>query len=172
MIKSTLVSEEQLKQRIKQMGEQIRADYENQEVVLVGVLKGAMLFLTDLARELDPQKTEIDFLQCSSYEGTKSTGKVKLELDISTNLDGKHVIIVEDLIETGTTLKFLKQHILAKNPESVKICALLDKQLVEHDIDYIGFNIPADFVIGYGLDYNEKYRNLKYIGIFDESTIK
>ena len=163
---STLVSEEEIKQRVIDLGKQISDEHQGEDLILLGVLKGCVIFLSDLCRQLSPLTTEIDLFRVTSYKGTESTGNVKLVTDFTVDVRGKHVILVEDIIDTGTTLNFLKEHILQKDPKSLKICTLLNKNKVEGiHIDYNGFDIPNEFVIGYGLDYDNKYRNLPYIGV-------
>lgn len=164
-----LISEKDIKEKIKELGQKIRADYAFKEIVLVGILRGSVFFLTDLARELDPSLTTIDFMQVNSYIGTESSGFVTVTLDTSENLNNKHVIIVEDVVDTGVTLDFLLDHIKSKDCASVKIATLLNKQKVSHiNIDYTGFFIPNKFVVGYGLDFDNKYRNLKFVGVLED----
>ena len=161
-----LISEKDIKEKVKELGQKIRADYAFKEVVLVGILKGSVFFLTDLARELDPALTTLDFMQVNSYIGTQSSGFINVTLDTSADLTDKHVILVEDIIDTGSTLDFLIDHMTAKNCASVKIATLLNKQKVDHiSIEYTGFFIPKEFVVGYGLDFEDKYRNLKFVGV-------
>jgi hypoxanthine phosphoribosyltransferase len=161
-----LLKEEEIQTRIKEMAEQIDKDYEGKEIFAICVLRGAAFFTADLTKNM---KTliEIDYLRTSSYEGTESTGKVKLNFDISESIKGKDVLIIEDIIDTGYTLKSLREHLLSKEPKSLKIAVLADKKerrIVDVPIDYVGFDIPNKFIVGYGFDYDNKYRNLKYIG--------
>ena len=162
-IKRVLVTREQIAKRVKELGEQISRDYEGEELTLVCTLRGAALFFADLAREIKGD-VEIDFIACSSYgAGTTSSGEVKMIKDLSSPIEGKNVIVIEDIIDTGTTLYYLKKLLEARNPKSLKICSFLDKpsrRKVEFEGDYIGFEIENEFVVGYGLDYNQKYRNL------------
>ncbi len=171
-IMETLVSEEQLRARVRELGQQISRDYCGQEVVLVSVLKGSVVFMADLMREIDLH-TEIDFMVVSSYgSGTVSTGAVKMLKDIYVNIEGKNVIIVEDILDTGKTLHYIRNLLLARRPSSIRICTLLDKperRAADIDADYSGFVVPDEFVVGYGLDYDERYRNLPFIGVLKPS---
>ena len=163
---NVLFSEDELQKRIKELAEKIDKDYLGKELVVIVVLKGAVFFATDLLRNLKTN-LEIEFLRASSYTGTESRGQVELKMDLDADIEGKDVLIIEDIIDTGNTLKFLKEYIKSKKPRSQKIAVLLDKKerrKVEVDIDYTGFVIPNKFVVGYGFDVDEKYRNLKYIG--------
>ena len=154
---------------MKDLAARINSDYSGSAITLVCALKGAMIFMADLARNIDAV-VDFDFVGTSSYgEGTTSTGRVRLTKDLDFDPAGKHILLVEDILDTGHTLTFLRQHILSKGPASFKTCCLLDKpeRRVVHDAmaDYIGFTIPDQFVIGYGLDYAQRYRNLPYIGV-------
>lgn len=164
-----LFSAQQIQNRVLELGRTIVADYPtNQPLVLIGVLRGALHFLSDLSRTLS-QPVEIDFISVSSYAGTRSTEKVTFNQDITIDIGGKNVLIVEDIIDTGRTLNALLQHFRPHNPLSLKTCALLDKpskREIPVPVDYWGFRILDQFVVGYGLDYNQAYRNLPYIGIF------
>lgn len=166
-----LISQEELQQRITDLGKQITRDYAGQELVLLGVLKGSFLFMADLARAIDlPVTTE--FLGLSSYSGgTESSGEVKVTLDLAHPIADKHLLVVEDIVDTGLTLAYILRMLSTRNPRSLKLCCLLDKpegRKVQIEADYVGFTIPKRFVVGYGLDYNEFYRNLPYIGVMDE----
>jgi hypoxanthine phosphoribosyltransferase len=167
-IERTLISEAQIKQRVRELADDISRDYEGKIPTLVSILKGGIIFLTDLMRDLTVLH-EIDFMSVSSYDsGMETTGVVRILADLSRNIEGKDVIIVEDIVDSGLTLDYIRHILLARHPKSLKICTLLDKKarrLVEVPIDYIGFEIPNEFVIGYGLDYQEKYRNLPYVAI-------
>lgn len=167
----TLFSEEQLRARIKELGAQIRREYGDEEILCLGVLKGSYLFLADLARELG-LNTKIDFVQVSSYgEEKSSSGIVQIRKDVDSNIEGRHVLIVEDIVDTGLTLKYLKDLLSVRHPASLKVCSLLTKpEAREHEalIDYVGFEIPNAFVVGYGLDYAERFRTLPYIAILRE----
>ncbi|MFT4111969.1 hypoxanthine phosphoribosyltransferase [Silvibacterium sp.] len=158
-----MFSEEQIRQRIIEIGKQIDADYEGKSVVLVGVLKGAAIFLSDLARAISVQCT-FDFVAVSSYgKGQRSSGAVKLIKDLDQPIEGKHIIVVEDILDTGLTLSYLHSLFKRHNPASLRIAALLDKpsrRLAQIEADYTGFQIPNHFVIGYGMDYAERFRNV------------
>ena len=164
-VESVLISEEELKQICKNLGEQITRDYEGKNLLVVSVLKGSVVFLADLLREI---KCHIDFLAVSSYSGTKTTGVVKFKKDLDIDPDGMDILIVEDILDSGITLSYLSSVLMGRNANSIKICTLLDKpanRKTDIKADYVGRVIPDAFVIGYGLDYDEKYRNLPYIGI-------
>jgi len=167
-IARVLISEEELHRRIKEMGRQIAAEYEGKDPVFIGVLKGVVVFFSDMIRAV-PIKSQIDLIAVSSYgAGTETSGNIVMKKDISLNLEGRHVINLEDIIDTGLTLKFTVEHISKMNPASLKVCTMLDKparRKVEIDADYVGFTIPNEFVVGCGLDYNDYYRNLPFIGV-------
>ena len=168
-VASVLVSEEQIHARVAEMGAQISADYAGRELTLVSVLKGSLPFMADLMRAISIP-VSIDLMEVSSYGGTatESSGLVRILKDLSSSIDGRDVMIVEDIIDTGLTLNYLIRYLRGKNPRSLHICTLLDKparRLVDIPIDYLGFTIPDQFVIGYGLDYGEHYRNLPFIGV-------
>ena len=165
----TLIDEKKIENRIKEVAKQIENDYSNEEIVIICILKGAAFFATDLAKRINLPVT-VDFMKVSIYEGTESTKKIDFKLDISTDISNKNVIIVEDIVDTGRTLTYLKDYLNSKNPKSLKICTMLDKkERREFDLnpEYVCFEIPDKFVIGYGLDYDEKYRNLPYIGYIE-----
>ncbi|MBO4694214.1 MAG: hypoxanthine phosphoribosyltransferase [Clostridia bacterium] len=167
-----LISEERLKQICKDLGRQISKDYEGKNLLLVSVLKGAVVFLSDLLREITCD-CRIDFMAVSSYSGTKTTGVVKFKKDLDINPDGCDILIVEDILDSGITLAYLKNILADRNAASIKICALLDKpENRRSDIvaDYVGEVIPDKFVVGYGLDYDEKYRNLPYVGVLSPAV--
>lgn len=163
-----LINEEILNKRIKQIAEEISNEYKDEEIVLVGILKGAVYFMVDLSKNIKNSSVILDFMKVSSYgDGTKSTGKVELKIDLSTNIENKNVIIVEDIIDSGYTLNYLYDYLKSKNPKTLKICVLLDKKERREKsikVDYTGFEIENKFVVGYGLDYADKYRNLPYVG--------
>ncbi len=165
-----LISEEKIAERVKELGKQISGDYEGKTVHLVCVLKGAYTFMADLARAMDVTVT-IDFLAVSSYnEGTSTSGEVRLTKDLDSGLEGLDVIIVEDIADTGLTLRYLYNMLQRRGPNSLKIAALLSKpsrREVDVPVDYVGFEIPDRFVVGYGLDVDQKYRNLPYIAVVD-----
>lgn len=161
-----IISEEQLKSRIAELGEQITNDYAGKSPLLVAVLKGASLFMADLARSIR-LPLEFDFMAVSSYgSATKTSGVVRIVKDLDIDLAGRDVIIVEDIVDSGLTLSFLRKNLMARNPASLEVCALTLKeglQRVDPDLKYTGFSIPPDFIVGYGLDVAEKFRNLPYI---------
>jgi hypoxanthine phosphoribosyltransferase len=163
----TLFTEEQIVSRLKEMAADIQRDYEGKDILLVGVLKGAVMVMADLARSLD-RHVEMDWMAVSSYgSGTKSSGVVRILKDLDTDLNDRHVLIVEDIIDTGLTLSWLITNLRSRGPASVEIATLLRKpeaQQMDVEVKYVGFDIPNAFVVGYGLDYNEKYRNLRCIG--------
>lgn len=167
-IERVLFSREAIQDACQRLGKQISSDYRDKRPVVVGVLKGAILFMVDLIKEMDI-KTEIDFLDVSSYHGgVASTGSITLNREIETAVAGRHVIIVEDIIDTGLTLQYMLDYLAKKQVASVKVCTLLDKpegRTVAAKADYVGFNVPNEFVVGYGLDYRELYRNLPYVGV-------
>lgn len=169
-----LISEEQIQERIKELGAQITKDYEDKKLLLVGILNGCVYFMTDLSREID-KLLQIDFMVVSSYGNSTSTsGVVKIIKDLNRSIEGFDVLIVEDIVDTGLTLSYIKDVLSARRPNSVKICTLVNKigrRKVDLDVDYVGFEIPDEFVIGYGLDYAEKYRNLKDILIIRPELI-
>lgn len=164
-----LITEEEITARTRELAEQIQQDYNGEEIVIICILKGAAFFATELAKRINSD-TIIDFMKVSSYEGTESTGKIDFTLDISEDITGKNVLIVEDIVDTGRTLAYVKKYLESKNPKSVKICTMLNKKerrVIELNPEYVCFDIPDKFVIGYGLDYDEKYRNLPYIGYLE-----
>ena len=166
---NVLINKAKLEKRIEEMGKQIQKDYEGKEIVFVGILKGSVMFMSELAKNIK-SNVELDFMDVSSYEGTESTKKVKINKDIRNSIEGKDVIIVEDIIDTGRTLTYVLEYLKQKNPNSIKIATMLSKpsrRVMELNVDYIGFAIEDKFVVGYGLDYNEKYRNLPYIGYIE-----
>ena len=167
-IESVLHSEEELKQKVRELGARITADYAGKKPVLISVLRGSYIFMADLSRAIDLPCT-IDFMSVSSYgAGTKSSGQVEIKKDLSESVEGKDLIIVEDILDSGNTLFYLIQVLKARKPASVRICTLLDKperRVKDIKADYSGFTIPDAFVVGYGLDYAEQYRNLPYIGV-------
>ena len=167
-IERVLFSEEELKQRVRELGAQITADYAGKEPLLVSVLRGSYIVMADLTRSIDLPCT-VDFMSVSSYgSGTKSSGQVQITKDLSDDIEGRDVIVVEDILDSGNTLYYLLQILQARKPASVRLCTLLDKpdrRVKEVAVSYSGFTIPDAFVVGYGLDYAEKYRNLPYIGI-------
>jgi hypoxanthine phosphoribosyltransferase len=168
-VAQVLVTEEQIRDKVRELGAQITTDYAATSVTLVSVLKGSLPFMADLMRAIEIPVT-IDLMEVSSYGGatTETSGLVRILKDLSSSIAGKDVLIVEDIIDTGLTLNYLLRYLRGKNPRSLRICALLDKparRLVEIHIDYRGFEIPDEFVVGYGLDFGEFYRNLPFIGV-------
>jgi hypoxanthine phosphoribosyltransferase len=168
-VAEVLISEEQIRAKVHELGEQLARDYAGTELTLVSVLKGSLPFMADLMRAIQVP-VQIDLMEVSSYGGTstETSGLVRILKDLSSSISGRDVLIVEDIIDTGLTLNYLLRYLRGKNPRSLRICALLDKparRLVEIPIDYVGFTIPDQFVVGYGLDYGEFYRNLPFIGV-------
>ena len=171
---TVLFDEQQIRERISQIGRQINADYGGQEVLVVGILKGAFIFMADLVRELE-LPVKIDFLQVSSYgKATISSGEIHIKKELDDAIEGKHVLIVEDIIDTGITLSRICEILQTRNPASLKICCLLDKpsrrQVTTIRPDYVGFSIDDHFVVGWGLDYDQQYRQLPVVGILDPSV--
>jgi len=173
-VKEILISQEEIIAKIKELGQQISKDYsQEQELIVVGILKGAIIFLSDLVREIN-LPIALDFMAVSSYgTGTESSGAVRILKDLERDVENKHVLIVEDIVDTGLTLKYLLDNLHARKPASVKTCTMLDKpsrRLVDVTVNYNGFSIPDKFVVGYGLDYGENYRNLPYIAVLKPET--
>ena len=169
MIEEILLSEEQIKARIRELCEELNREYADKDPVVVGVLKGVVVFYADMIREFK-FPCQLDFMWISAYSGTTSTGKMQVKKDLSADITGRHVLILEDIFDTGHSLDFTYKHLLSKNPASLKICTLLDKPsrrdpAVTLEADYTGFVIPNKFVVGYGLDFNEHYRNIPYVGV-------
>src|SRR5918995_4926365 len=168
-IGQVLLSEDEIAAKVAELGARISADYAGRRVTLVSVLKGSLPFMADLMRAID-LPLRIDLMEVSSYGGnaTESSGLVRILKDLSASIEHQDVLIVEDIIDTGLTLNYLVRYLRGKNPATLRICTLLDKparRLVEIEVDYIGFEIPDQFVVGYGLDYGELYRNLRYVGV-------
>ena len=172
-IEVTLISEPVLQARIEALARAIEADYAGKNLLLVGILRGAIMFMADLARRLS-LPVEMDFMAISSYgDATESSGVVRILKDLDTSIEGRDVLIVEDIIDTGLTLKYLMENLQRRHPASVAVCALLDKEKDREKIlepAYVGFKIPDRFVVGYGLDFAQKYRNLPYIGVLKPSV--
>ncbi|MBQ6369466.1 MAG: hypoxanthine phosphoribosyltransferase [Parasporobacterium sp.] len=165
-----LIPEEDVRTRIQEMADEISEKYKDQEVIFIGILNGSVFFLTALA-QLMTIPIEIDFMAASSYVGTDSTGKVLITKDLARSIEGKHILIIEDIVDTGQTLHLLKEMLEKRKPASLEIVTLLDKperRKVEFQADLVGFSIPDRFVVGWGMDYNQKYRELPYIGIINE----
>jgi hypoxanthine phosphoribosyltransferase len=173
-VSEVLIDEGRLRARIAELGEEISADYAGRDLLLVGVLKGAVFFMADLMRGLTIP-CEIDFMAISSYgDSTDSSGVVRILKDLDINIEGRDVLVVEDIIDSGLTLSYLMRNLEAREPASLEICALLTKperREIEVPVRYVGFEIPNRFVIGYGLDFAERYRNLPYVGILDPDLI-
>ena len=171
-IKEVLLTKEQIAQKVEELGAQITQDYEGKELVLVGVLRGSVPFFADLIRAID-MPVILDFISVSSYgASTQSSGVVRFQKDLDTPLEGKEVLIIEDIVDTGLTLRYLIESMKGRGADAVSTCCLLDKpgrRKVDVKADYTGFFIPDEFVVGYGLDYNQQYRNLPYIGVLDPS---
>lgn len=174
-VEEILIDQETLQNRIKQLGEKISKDYAGKDLILICVLKGAILFMADLAQNIDIP-LEMDFMDVSSYgDSAQSSGVVKIIKDLDTNIEGRDLLIVEDIVDSGLTLSYLVDLLKGREVKSLKICSLLDKptgRIGQVEIDYTGFEVPDAFVVGYGLDYAEKYRNLPYIGILKEEIYK
>ena len=166
----TLIDEEKLQKRVKEIAKQIEEEYKGKEITLICILKGSVFFTMDLARNIN-EDVRLEFIRVSSYGAeTESSGEIKMKLDLKDSINGKDVIVVEDIIDTGRTLSYLIEYLKMKKPNTVKLCALLDKpsrRIIDVPVDYTGFEIPDKFVIGYGLDADEKYRNLPYIGCIE-----
>ena len=172
-IKKVLIDEESLQNKVKELGKKITEDYRDKDLLLICVLKGAVVFVSDLMKRID-LPVEVDFMAVSSYgSDTKSSGVVRILKDLNKGIEGKHVLIVEDIIDSGLTLSYLIENLKARGPESVEICTILDKperRKTNINIKYRGFQVPDEFVVGYGLDYAEKYRNLPYVAVLKEEV--
>lgn len=170
-----LLTEEEIRQKVQEIGDTLTEKYRGKDVLLVGVLRGCVVFISDLMREID-FPVEIDFLDVSSYGKTSETsGVVRVLKDLSEDIEGRHVILVEDIVDSGLTLNYLMGYLKARNPASIDTCVLLDKPYrreVEVDVDYTGFEVPDKFLVGYGLDYAQKYRNLPYIATIKEEVVE
>ncbi len=164
-----LITEEQIKARVEELGKILSQEYAGKDPVVVGVLKGVVVFYADMIRQLTVP-CQMDFMWISSYSGTTTTNTMEVKRDVSENIKGRHVLILEDIFDTGNSLDFTYKHLMAKEPASLKICTLLDKPsrrnpAITLKADYVGFEVPNEFVVGYGLDFNEYYRNLPYVGV-------
>ena len=169
-----LISEEDIKKRVKVLAEQINKDYKDKAPIFVGILNGCYVFMADLLREVTID-TEVDFVKIRSYESDKSTGTIKFRKDISADINNRHVIIVEDIIDSGFTINFLVNRLKGSGPKSVAVASILFKKEVakiDFKVDYVGFEIPPEFVVGYGLDYDEKYRNLKDVMVLEPKDLE
>src|SRR5213595_1774624 len=169
-----LIEEDALQSRIRELGREVSADYTGRELLLVGVLKGAVFFMADLMRSIDVP-CEIDFMAISSYgASTDSSGVVRILKDLDINIEGRDVLVVEDIIDSGLTLSYLMRNLESREPASLEVCALLTKpgrREIDVPVRYVGFEIPNRFVIGYGLDFGERYRNLPYVGVLDPALV-
>ena len=168
-IAKVLISEEEIQNKVKELAKTLSEEYAGKDPVVVGVLKGVVVFYSDMIRQLNVP-CQVDFMWVSSYSGTNSSGQMEVKRDVSVDIKGRHVLILEDIFDTGTSLDFTYNHLMEKEPASLKICTLLDKpsrrkESITLQADYVGFEVPDVFVVGYGLDYNEHYRNLPYIGV-------
>lgn len=168
-----LITKEQIEKRVKELALEISEDYKGKDVFFIGVLKGCFLFISDLVKHLKIE-TNVDFMMISSYEGKQSTGIVRILLDLKQPIDGKDVIIVEDIVDTGLTINYLTKALKTRKPKSIEVCTLLNKpscRKINVNLKYVGFDIPDKFVVGYGLDYKEFYRNLPYVGVLKDEVI-
>ena len=168
-IQEILLTEEQIQTKLRELGQILTEEYKDKNPVIVGVLKGVVVFYADMIRQIKTP-CQMDFMWISSYKGTSSTGKMLVRQDVSADIKGRHVLILEDIFDTGNSLEFTVNHLKSKEPASIKICTFLDKPEgrrpgVTVQADYVGYTIPNKFVVGYGLDYNEHYRNLPYVGV-------
>ena len=173
-IKEILLTEEQIQSKVKELAAQLSAEYAGKDPVFIGVLKGVVIFFADMVRNIDIP-CEIDFMSIASYSGATSTGRTEIRKDVSVDIKDRHVVILEDIYDTGNSLTFTVNHLLNKEPASLKVCTFLDKpdrRVVDMKADYVGMQIPDEFVVGYGLDYDEKYRNLPYVGILKPSVYR
>lgn len=167
-----LLTTEQIQEKVTDLADRISRDYQGKEIVALGMLKGSFVFFADLVRALKIPVT-VDFIVASSYIKTSSTGEVKIHYEPRQDLAGKHILLIDDIIDTGISLNYVRDRLLSQGPESLRICIFLDKKerrVVDVPVDYLGFEIPNQFVVGYGLDYDDKYRNLPYIAVFRKET--
>lgn len=172
IIGKPLFTTQTIQNRVTELAKEISTDYEGKEIIAVGMLKGAFMFFSDIVK-LIQVPMNVDFLVVSSYIKTRTTGEVKIHADIREDIKDKHVIIFEDIVDTGLTLKYIKDVLLSRKPASLKVCAFLDKKTHRHvslKPDYVGYEIPDEYVVGYGLDYDNKYRNLPYIAVFKKES--
>jgi hypoxanthine phosphoribosyltransferase len=169
-----LISEEDIKKRVKVLADQITKDYKDKSPIFVGILNGCYVFMADLLREVKID-TEVDFVKIRSYESDSSTGTIKFRKDISADINNRHIIIVEDIIDSGFTINFLVNRLKGSGPKSVAVASILFKKeiaKIDFKVDYVGFEIPPEFVVGYGLDYDEKYRNLKDVMVLEPKDLE
>ncbi len=167
-----LISEKDLKEGVQKLGEELAERYRGQRPILVTLLKGGFIFLADLSRAMRIPH-EVDFMLVRSYEKDKSSGTVQIIQDLKQNIEGRHVVLVEDIVDTGLTLSYIREHLAIRNPASLIVCSLLDKKIarkIDTPIEFVGFEIPDEFVVGYGLDYDQLYRNLPYLAVIDPSV--
>ena len=167
-----LLTVEQIQKKVKELAAAISKDYKGKEILAVGILRGAFIFFSDIVRNVQVPMN-IDFIIASSYIKTQSSGEIKIHADLREDIKGKHVLLIEDIVDSGITLKFIQEMLLARKPASLKTCSFLDKKSrrkTELKLDYIGFEIPDCYIVGYGLDYDNKFRNLPYISVFKERT--
>ena len=174
-ISRILFTEEQIKARVEELGKLISADFKGEDIVVIGLLKGCFMFIADLMRAIDTN-VAVDFMVVSSYgSGVVSSGEIKVRKDYSIDIEGKNVLVIDDILDTGRTLAFVKDYLIVKSPKTIKLCTLLDKperKTSKVEVDYVGFSVPDEFVVGYGLDYDEKYRNLPFIGVLKPEVYK
>ena len=166
-ISKILISKEEIEAKVLEIANQINIDYRDKELIIIGILKGAFIVISDLAKNLTVDVT-FDFMSLKSYEGLSSTGQIKIDKDLDTDITGKNILIVEDILDTGLTLSWLTENLLSRGAKSVSVLTVLrkpDAATVKVEAKYVGFDIPSEFVVGYGLDFNQKYRNLPFIGV-------
>jgi len=172
IISKPFLTVEQIQNRVRELGALISKDYKGRDILCVGILKGAFMFFADIVR-LIQSPIKVDFLIASSYEKTETTGEIKLHADLREDIKGKDVLLIEDIVDTGITLNYIRNMLLKRQPTSLRICAFLDKKprrRVDVPLDYVGFEIPGEYVVGYGLDYEDMFRNLPYIAVFKKSV--
>ncbi|MBP0969241.1 MAG: hypoxanthine phosphoribosyltransferase [Oscillospiraceae bacterium] len=174
-ISRILFTEDEIKFRVAELGRQISEDFKGEDIVVIGLLKGCFMFIADLMRAIDTN-VAVDFMVVSSYgSGVVSSGEIKVRKDYTIDIEGKNVLVIDDILDTGRTLAFVKDYLIVKSPKCIKLCTLLDKperKLSKVTVDYVGFSVPDEFVVGYGLDYDEKYRNLPFIGVLKPEIYK
>ncbi len=174
IIGKPFLTTEQIQNKVKELADAISSDYDGKQILVIGILKGAFMFLSDIVK-LIQVPMDIDFLIASSYIKAQSSGEMQIHADLREDIRGRHVLLIEDIVDTGITLNYLKKLLMERNPASLKICTFLDKKScrkVDVDLDYIGYQIPDHYVVGYGLDYENKYRNLPHIAVFKEKSPK
>ncbi len=172
IIGKPFLTTEQIQNKVKELAAAVSSDYEGKEILVIGILKGAFMFLSDIVKQIQVP-IDIDFLIASSYVKTESSGAMKIHADLREDIRDRHVLLIEDIVDTGITLNYIKKLLAERNPASLKVCTFLDKKScrkVEVDLDYVGYQIPDHYVVGYGLDYENNYRNLPYIAIFKEES--